>query len=310
LLFPAAMVTGHLAYERGVVAGLIGPISHLLAAGLPVLVAVVLVRRLGPELPKRRAWGQFLAGLWITPAGALTLELLALIPAAAALIVALRSSIDFRSLGNLMIGPDSLNSPEYASLLQSLILKPWVIVIIVGYVAVMVPIIEETLKSIAVWPFLRRGMTPAEAFLSGTLAGAGYALFEAMFLTQPGQGWAETMLARVGASFVHVLTAGLSSWGLVQGFHYRRWERCILAALAAVMIHGLWNASAIGIGISSVAQEVGLTTIPAGIWPLIGEIGAVLLALIGGMALVAPIAIARRLGRTDSETASQTSAIP
>jgi hypothetical protein len=310
LLFPVAIATGHLAYERGVVAGIIGPFSHLLAAGIPVLIAVVVIRRLSPEAPVRRVWGQFLAGLWITPAGALTLELLTLVPAAVALIIGLRSSIDFSSLRDLMVGPDPLTSPEYASVLQNLILKPWVIIILLSYVAVMVPVIEETLKSIAVWPFLKRGLTPAEAFLSGTLAGAGYALFEAMYLTQPGQGWVETMLARVGATFVHVLTAGLSSWGLVQGFRYRRWERCILAALAAISIHGLWNASAVGIGIAAVAQEAGLTTIPSGILPVVEEAGAFLLAVIGGIALVAPIAISRRLSRAEAKPAPEPVAIP
>src|SRR4030065_667202 len=121
----------------------------------------------------------------------------------------------------------------------------------------MAPIVEETLKAIAVGPFLRRGLTPAEAFLSGTLAGAGYAMFEALFLTQPGQGWVETMLARVGATFVHVFTAGLSSWGLVEGFRYRRWSKCVLAALAAFAIHGAWNASAVGIGFGGVGGQVG-----------------------------------------------------
>lgn len=310
LLFPVSIITGYLAYERGIVAGLIGPVSHLLAAGLPVLVAVVVIRRLGPEVPERRAWGQFLAGLWITPAGALTLELLTLVPTAAVLVIGLRSSIDFNSLGDLIIGPDPLSSPEYLSLLQGLILKPWVIIIVLSYVAFMVPVIEEGLKSIAVWPFLGGGLTPAEAFLSGTLAGAGYALFEAMYLTQPGQGWVETMLARVGATFVHMLTAGISSWGLVQGFRYRKWERCVTAVLTAILIHGLWNASAVGIGISAVAEEAGLSPGAGGIWPLVGTVGVGLLAIIGGVALVAPIAIARNLTRAESEAVSETAANP
>lgn len=303
LLFPVAILTGYLAYEQGIVPGLLGPLSHLLAAGLPVLAASVVIRRLGPALPERRAWGQFLAGLWITPAGALTLELLTLIPTAATLVIGLRSSIDINTLGELMVGPSPMDSPEYTALLKSLILQPWVVLVVLSYVAFMVPIIEETLKSIAVWPFLRRGLTPAEAFLSGTLAGAGYAMFEALYLTQPGQGWMETMLARVGATFVHVLTAGLSSWGLIQGFHARKWDRCVAAALAAILIHGLWNAGAVGIGVSLVAGDAGVAN--GGLWPMVGSAGVVLLALIGGTALVAPVIIIRRLTRAESHTAGE-----
>jgi hypothetical protein len=310
LLFPVAIGAGYLAYEKGIIAGLLGPASHLMAAGLPVLAAVVVLRRLGPPMPERRAWGQFLAGLWITPAGALTLEVLTLIPTAVALVIVLRSSIDFSSFGDLVIGPDPLNSPEYLSMLRNLALQPWVIAIVLGYVAIVVPIIEETLKSIAVWPFLTRGLTSAEAFLSGTLAGGGYALFEALFLTQPGEGWVETMLARVGATFVHILTAGLSSWGLVQGFRYRRWERCILAAVTAIIVHGMWNASAVGISISVVAAEAGVEGAASEILPLIGSVGIAMLTIIGAVALIAPLAIARRLSTAESGASAETSLTP
>jgi hypothetical protein len=310
LLFPIAIGAGYLAYERGIVAGLLGPTSHLLAAGLPVLAAVVVIRRLGPDLPERRVWGQVLAGLWITPACALTLELLTLIPLAAVLIIGIRSSIDFNALSELMVGPDPLSAPEYSSLLRGLILRPWVIVLVLSYVALIVPIIEEALKSVAVWPFLRKGLSPAEAFLSGTLAGGGYAMFEALFLTQPGEGWAETMLARVGATFVHVLTAGISSWGLVQGFRYRHWARGLLAAVTAVVIHGLWNASAVGIGISVVADQTDIAEVGSQIWQLIGGAGVALLTVIGAVALVAPLVIVRRLTRAESETVVETGINP
>jgi hypothetical protein len=310
LLFPPSIVAGYLAYERGLVAGLLGPVSHLLAAGLPVLAALVVLRRLGPDLPERRAWGQFLAGLWITPACALTLELITLIPLALALIIGIRSSIDFNALSELMVGPDPLSSPQYDSLLRGLILQPWVIILVLSYVALIVPVIEETLKSVAVWPFLRRGLSPVEAFLSGTLAGGGYAMFEAMFLTQPGQGWVETMLARVGATFVHVLTAGLSSWGLVQGFRYRKWMRCFFAALTAIAIHGLWNASAVGIGVSMVAEQAGIANPGNQIWPVIGAVGGVLLTVIGGVAVIAPIVIARRLAKAEPEIVTEAAVNP
>jgi hypothetical protein len=264
------------------------------------MAALIVIRRLGPEIPARRAWGQFLAGLWITPACALTLELLTLIPLAVALVIGIRSSIDFNSLSELMVGPDPLSSPEYASILRGLILQPWVIILVLSYVAVLVPFIEETLKSVAVWPFLRKGLSPAEAFLSGALAGGGYAMFEALFLTQPGEGWVETMLARVGATFVHVLTAGLSSWGLMQGFRDRHWARAALAALAAIAIHGVWNASAVGIGVSAVAEQAGIAEPGSQLWQLIGSSGVVLLTLIGAVALVAPLVIARRLTRAEA----------
>lgn len=310
LLFFPAIGAGYLAYEKGIVAGLLGPLSHLLAAGLPVLAAVVVLRLIGPALPNRRAWGQFLAGLWLVPVAALTLELIALIPAAVILVIGVRSSIDFGALSELMITPDPLRSAEYETLLMGLVLRPWVIVVILSYVALVVPMIEEGLKSIAVWPFLKRGLTSAEAFLGGTLVGAGYAMFEALFLTQPGEGWVETMLVRVGATFVHVLTAGLSSWGLVEGFRYRRWFGCALALLTAVVIHGMWNASAVGIGLSVVAEQAAIEDTVAQVWPLIGSIGAAILAVIGSAALIAPVVFVRRLARSESEVVRETAASP
>ena len=304
LLFPAALAAGHLAYEKGIVTGLLGPMSHFAAAGLPVLAAVVLLRRLGPAIPRRRAWGQFLAGLWLTPAGALTLELITLIPVTATLVIGLNSSVDVSALGEMMISPDPLGSKEFESVVRELILQPWVIVIILVYVAIMVPIVEETLKSIAVWPFLWHGLTPPEAFLGGALAGAGYAMFEAMFLTQPGTAWVETMIARVGATFVHVFTAGLSSWGLVEGFRYRRWSRCVLTVLTAFAIHGIWNASAVGIGLAVVAEQVGISEAATGVWPTIGGLGALVLGTLGVVAFVGPIVVSRRLADARTGAAS------
>jgi hypothetical protein len=87
------------------------------------------------------------------------------------------------------------------------------------------------------------------------LSGLGYALFEALMLPQPGSGWAETMVARVGATLMHAFTAGLTGWALAEAVIRRRAIPLLLAYPFAVIVHGLWNASAVSVGLVTLAAQ-------------------------------------------------------
>jgi hypothetical protein len=108
-----------------------------------------------------------------------------------------------------------------------------------------------------VWRFLRRGLPSGQAFLMGALAGAGYGLFEALFLSQPGPEWTSTAVGRIGASFMHAATAGLTSWGLMEWARDRRWGRALGAYAAAVLAHASWNAAALSTGFDELIRSTG-----------------------------------------------------
>jgi PrsW family intramembrane metalloprotease len=306
VLFPVAILAGVEILRGPDLARILFPAAQLIAAGVPVLAGVILMRASGPRLSPRRSWAQFLVGLWGMPWLAMLLEVMALIPALAILGIGLVNSPSGQHLLRQLL--DATNSQAPTALDQpvlQLMLNPWVAATLLGYIAVAVPLIEEAIKSMAIWPFLGRKVAPSVAFVSGALGGAGYALFEALFLTQPADTWASTMFGRSGASIMHTFTAGLTCWGLAEGFSRHRWGRALFAYLGAVAMHGLWNASAVGAGLASAASESGSTAISIGAATAITTISATIMVGLSTFALICLPLIATRLTRREARFAAE-----
>ncbi len=158
------------------------------------------------------------------------------------------------------------------------------------FLGLLVPVIEESLKTAAIWPFLPAGLSSDEAFLGGALGGAGFALAEALFVTQPMAGWVVTAVARSGATLMHALATGLACWGLAEALTRRRWLEGGVALLSSIVLHGLWNISAVAIGLSQLTNEGDLeaSAHPAAI------AGAGLLLFLSSLAAAALPGILRR----------------
>lgn len=246
---------------------------------VPVLVIAWTVRKLGPAITPTRSWGHFTVGLTGMPAVALALEAAVLLPVLVLLGLWLLGTAEGNELARLL-DPAAGPQPDVATdLALRFVSSPLALVGVYGYIALAIPMIEELVKTMSVWPFLRRGLSPAQAFLGGALGGAGYALFEALFLTQPGEVWLLTTFARAGASLLHVFTAALTSWGLMEGVHRRRYGVMVGAFAAAITMHGLWNMSAVTIGISSVPVETPLPPVLEGLAGLAPLLLACLIAV-------------------------------
>ncbi len=294
--FPAAIALGFLASQAGALGDLLWPLAQVLAATIPVALIVLTVRRLGPPISPRRAWGQLLAGLWASSAMALAAELLMIIPVGLVFVVGLSWSPAGRQLMESLTSQGKAISPEsLAPQMEALVLQPWSILIVLAYMSLVVPLVEEAAKTVGLWPLLRRRLTPAEAFLGGVLTGSGYALFEAFFLPQPGTDWAGTMISRVGATTMHAFTAGLTAWGLREAFVRKRPLRLAGCYLASTGIHGAWNAAAITIGLSTLLPQTAVGPALSGVVAL-GAIIA-LLALAGLAAAGIPWLAHRLKGR-------------
>jgi len=295
LLFPAAIGLGYLAFAQKVAPQILAPTAQILAAGIPVALIALLARRLAPPVTARRAWAQFLLGVWVTPAVALALEVMTLIPLS--LFVAVGLMLTPQGLGLLRVLTES-PTPTLEQIAPSdLVLgQPWLVVVLLLFAALLVPLVEEALKTISVWPFLRKTITPGEAFLGGVLCGAGYALFEALFLPQPGSEWAITMVSRVGTTLVHAFGAGITSLGLVNAVARQRPWRVLPPYLGAVALHGLWNATVIGMGVGTlVLPEIADGSVRQWVEPLVNTIGPGVLLGLSLTALVGIVGVARRL---------------
>jgi RsiW-degrading membrane proteinase PrsW (M82 family) len=139
--------------------------------------------------------------------------------------------------------PIVMNSPaRLSNLLEPYLSNPVLIISLVGFIAVIVPVIEETLKPIGVWLLAGRNLSPTEGFIAGAISGAGYALFESLFLPFSGDGWAVLMFGRLGTSAIHILTTALTGWGLAYAWRDGNYLRLGLQFLAAITLHAAWNA--------------------------------------------------------------------
>ena len=279
LLYPVALVLGILAFEVGTLPRVLGPIAHIIAAGAPVLFVVSISLTRGPLTSARRRWAHVLAGSWVTPPLSLFLELLTLLPFGLLMIVGLALGPESQSLIQELAAIDLSSEAEVINLTERLLTQPIVILLGVGLLSGAVPLIEELLKTITIWPLLGKPMSANYAFLGGALGGAGYALFESLFLPQPGEDWAITMVARAGTPLIHAFNTGLVCWGLSEGVRRRRWLFAAGTYVLAVGLHGMWNLAAIGIGLAGLGIESDASSLGPSLLNAVGYLG--LLGLLG-----------------------------
>lgn len=300
-LFPIGLGLGYWIYEAGQAPPLLGTFAQILALGGPIIFAAVVVQRAGPAISAVRAWVHFLLGLWLIPFVAFFTELVLLVVAAIVVVLGLSLTPGGLGLLNQLLGPrpQGFSSPPPQAF-TDLLTEPWFIVLLIVFLCILIPMVEELLKSAAIWPALPRSPSPSQAFMGGALGGLGFALVEAMFLTQPDMSWFTTALVRGGASMMHALAAGITSWGLAEAVVRRRRWRLPLAYAIAVGLHGTWNLSAIGIGFSQLRSQLNLSPLTASLQPWVAAAaGATLLMLSLGAFLALPL-ITRRLAASSA----------
>lgn len=257
-LFPIAFILGYLAFAKGVMTLILAPISQLLAAIAGVAFTIQVARQNGATLSFRRFWAQFVTGLWVVPLVALVLEMLILIPTIVIYgIGALTSETGRQIIMELLSNSGQPPTLLFEQNIEMITAEPWFAIVSLAYFAVLVPIIEEALKTMVVWPWLFRRGSSAQALMGGIIGGSGYALFEAIFLSQQSASWLPIMVGRAGATMMHAFTTGIASWGLSEGVVHKRWLRMIGSYLIAITFHGLWNFSAVAVALTDnmVAQN-------------------------------------------------------
>ena len=160
-----------------------------------------------------------------------------------------------------------------------------VIIAALAAITLVVPMIEELLKPLALWLLHRRNLTAAQGFTAGLICGASFALLESLFSISAAMSgdWVFTVVGRAGTGLLHTLTAGLNGWALASTWQDGRWHRVGLTYILTVLIHGAWNLFAVLMGLNLVAEEVPWTINPvltgAAVWVLVGLAAAMLVFL-------------------------------
>ncbi|MBN2501916.1 MAG: PrsW family intramembrane metalloprotease [Anaerolineales bacterium] len=244
LLAAVAVAIGFFVSQHELLATIFLPLLHILAASLPIVWLVWLAYRKQPKPSPQRFWGIFGSGLVLGPGLILIAELTALllIVVLSVLYITLQPGLaeEINQLGLLL--ENTQNPDRILSLLLPHMLSPGAILGMLGFIAVIVPLIEELIKPIGVWLLAGRKLTPQAGFVAGLISGAGYALFENLTLaTTGGDQWALVISIRAITSLIHIFTTGLTGWALATAWQKRIYFKLGLAYLAAVIIHGLWN---------------------------------------------------------------------
>lgn len=141
------------------------------------------------------------------------------------------------------------------------------------FIAVIGPVIEETVKPLAIIPFVGRIRSASEAFVLGMACGIGFALIETVGYIGLGyQDWLTVALERTGASLLHGFGAGMVTLGWYYLFHAKKYRflKAIGCYAYAVFQHFAWNATAVlsllpgpaGTTINSWNLNLGFTVLP------------------------------------------------
>ncbi len=162
-----------------------------------------------------------------------------------------------------------INQPD-SSICQQ---NPAVYGFIVIVAAVIAPLVEETVKPLAVALYIGRVRDAAEAFIMGMAAGIGFDLIETVGYIGSGyHSWVDVALERTGTGLLHGFGAGMVAlgWYYLTQTKEKRFLKAFGCWLYAVLQHAIWNGSAtlvlmpapVGPTLSRWNLNLGFTTLP------------------------------------------------
>jgi len=136
-------------------------------------------------------------------------------------------------------------------LMAPYLMKPGVIMTGVFFFSILVPLMEELIKPLAVWLLAGRLDSAAQGFSLGALCGAGFAIWETFNVSGQTSEWSSLLFTRIGTGLLHITTSALMGGAIYMAIRKRRYLRLLGTYLLAVLLHGLWNASAVAMSFSA-----------------------------------------------------------
>jgi RsiW-degrading membrane proteinase PrsW (M82 family) len=287
-----ALLVGQMLVTLDLLPAVTFPLFHVLAIALPALAMLILVGqglRGSLHAPtQRQVIGQMAVGAFATTSLAFSLEVLMLVVGVVVLVVAVALSpggvAQLAELQAILEDPSQLQDTQ---VLAGWLLKPGILLSLVVMLVVVAPLIEEGVKSIGV-PLLslwrRAAPSPTQGWLWGMAIGSGFAIAEGLFNSAASWPfWAAIALLRIGATAMHISTAGVTGLGWAWTLIRRRPWPVLAAYLASVALHGLWNGLSVLMLVSSLwmMAEPGAAgpMAAAGLGVVVGLIGLLFLTL-------------------------------
>lgn len=239
---------------------LILPALTLLAVVLPILLFLG-VGTNGIEFgPRWRTWSALGLSMTVAPLLMISLEIIVVMLFVIAGIIFLSTqpqlTQELSKIGGLL--NQGVSDEAALELLAPYFAKPAAITSLFLFLSLIVPLIEELFKPLAVWLLATRVKSPASGFALGILSGGAFALVESLSVSGDGSAaWFVIVGVRTGTSLLHMTTTGLMGFAIVQLFHEKKWARFIVTYLTAAALHGIWNACAVITVMAILGQYVG-----------------------------------------------------
>jgi hypothetical protein len=291
------------------------PVLVVLVVALPIAGFVAIGSSGLPAGSLQRRWGIFTASLAGSTLVVILVELLLIAAIVAGGVILIASRPEWASaverlaqrIANSQITPENLGR-----ILRPYLTQPWVIYLVLAFYSGLVPLIEEALKPLPLWFMARWGLSPAEGFTGGLIAGAAFALFESLGVqgVSGESGWIGISIARVGTDLIHILNTGLMGWALASAWKGGKFLRLALTYLGVVAIHGLWNAFSLALGLLPLVS-------PGSTWLQALENARAAQAALGILFLVSLVILLRvhrrlrtRPPQTESGTLAETAGTP
>lgn len=242
-------------------------LSSLLNIGivaLPILLWLALGRYKLFSGSKQRVWGIFNFSMLVTTQIIIVIEFIMLAVALILGIAALMQHAEYMPYFQLLQSQGQMSSQDLQALLTELtplVNQPGFYALIALAFCVLVPMVEELFKPLAVWLFAGRDLTTSEGWTAGLLCGAAFGLVESLstISVATGDAWLSTAVGRVGTGLLHILTAGLSGYALAKTWHDRKYLRLSGVYLGVIALHGIWNFFALLMSVSQMAVPINST---------------------------------------------------
>ncbi|MBN1661374.1 MAG: hypothetical protein JXA93_23485 [Anaerolineae bacterium] len=309
LLFLLALAAGQIVLSFDLLPAITFPLAHVSVAVIPPLAIVALAgRTLGGVTRWRTITLQIAGGAFLATFLAFAIELtIFLILLVGAMIAVSIQPGGEQILTNLADSLARLQVQDPNALLD-LLNVPLVAVGALVIVAVLVPLVEEAVKTAGIGLMAgislmtHRRPTQAQAMLWGVAAGAGFATVEGLFNTLNSlDAWALVVVLRIGATLLHCFTGALMGLAWHHAFA-GRWLRTLGLYAGSVAIHAAWNGLSVGMTVAPPDTSGGSNVSPDILFAGVASVAMLILLLTLASAMAAGLAWLTR--RMDASTRS------
>jgi hypothetical protein len=249
-----ALLLGSIVQTISSINWLVLPLLTIPAVMLPIWTITGLGTRDLPFGSRWRTWSIIGISMTVTPIILFILETLVVIVVVVLFVIYVMINPDlagqFQKLSPQLMYLD-LQSEEALRVFLPYLLKPVVVAPVVILFSLIVPLMEELIKPLAVWLLSGKLESAAQGFAFGALSGAGFAIVETFNVSGQEAGWSVLLFTRIGTGLLHITTSALMGAAIYLAIREQRYLRLLGTYLLAVFLHGLWNASAVTVSFSA-----------------------------------------------------------